>query len=241
MSLNDEYMKLNENDNAFNSLKVAQEFLEKDDIYKWKWASIAIHHALYSFCISALVHGNYDNVISSTKDDKSDWFTRDDEVWMKLRKEKVCNNRPYYRLIWQETNEKPPEKKEERRNNKTKKNKKRLIGFWTALARVMDGEYWMGRLCCTKPLVLSDVELEKIYFVVEYVRNDIVHFIPKTIIHNIDLIKKGLLIMVVAIEFFVKESKAMNLQSIFIDKSNLDYDFEEIKKYLTIQQDSQSY
>lgn len=195
---------LNEIDNAVNSLIVAKEFIEKNEIFKWKWVTIALHHCLYSFCISALVNGNYDNVLSFGKNEDSDgWLTRDDGKWKKLCKKKY-DERPYYRLIWSDTDENPPVKE-----NMSKKSSK-LIGFWTALARVLDGEFWMGRLECSKPLQLTDDELEKIYWATEFVRNDLVHFIPKIKVLNVEYLNKCLMIMIRSIEFLISESRSTN-------------------------------
>lgn len=203
---NENCLSLNEIDNAINSLIVAKEFIEKEDIFKWKWVTIALHHSLYSFCISALVNGNYDNVLSFGKNEDSDgWLTRDDEKWKRLCKKKY-DERPYYRMVWFDTDENPPEKKQKEPNNKSEK----LIGFWTALARVMDGELWMGRLVCTKPLLLEDDELEKIYWATEFVRNDLVHFIPKIKVLDVEYLKKCLMIMIRSIEFLISESRSIN-------------------------------
>ena len=203
---NENYLSLNEIDNAINSLMVAREFIEKDDVLKWKWVTIALHHSLYSFCISALVNGNYDNVISFSKNEDSDgWITRDDEKWKRLRKKKY-ETRPYYRMVWFETDENPPKMNPKEKNNKSEK----LIGFWTALARVMDGEFWMGRLSCSKPLVLEDDDLEKIYWATEFVRNDLVHFIPKIKVFDINYLKKCLIVIIKSIEFIITESRSIN-------------------------------
>lgn len=205
MENEDKYLSLNEIDNAINSLIVAKEYIEKEVIFKWKWVTIALHHSLYSFCISALVHGNYDNVLSFSKNEDSDgWLTRDDEKWKRLRK-KSYDVRPYFRIIWYDTDETPPEIKPKDNKNKTEK----LIGFWTALARVMDGEQWMGRLVCTKALQLEDDDLEKIYWVTEFVRNDLVHFIPKIKVLDVEYLKKCLMITIRSIEFLISESRSI--------------------------------
>ncbi len=199
------FLSLNEIDNAINSLIVAKEFIEKDDIFKWKWVAIALHHSLYSFCISALVNGNYDNVLSNTKNEDTDgWLTRDNEKWKRLCK-KNYENRKYYRLVWFDKEEKPPEKKPTPQKNSQQK----LIGFWTALARVMDGEYWMGRTVRSKALHLNDEDLEKIYWVTEFVRNDLVHFIPKIKVLDIDYLKECLIVILESIEFLISDSNSI--------------------------------
>lgn len=205
MENEEKYLSLNEIDNAINSLIVAKEFIEKDEIFKWKWVAIALHHSLYSFCISALLNGNYDNVLSFAKNDDSDgWLTRDDEKWKRLCKKKY-NDRWYYRIYWVDTVEKPPEKKPTPKNN----SQQNLIGFWSALARAMDGEYWMGRLDGTKPLQINDMDLEKIYWVTKFVRNDLVHFIPKIKVLDIDYLKECLFVMIKSIEFLFSESRSI--------------------------------
>lgn len=206
------YLYLNEIDNAINSLNVAKNFIEKDEIFKWKWVTIALHHSLYSFCISALVNGNYDNVLAySKKEDTDQWVTRDNVTWKRLYKQKR-DDRPYYKIVWQSTNEYPMNSDEDNHPKEPKENNKneKLIGFWTALARVMDGEWWMGRLVCTQPLQLTDDDLEKIYWATEFVRNDLIHFIPKIKILDVIYLKKCLTVMVHAIEFIALESKSIS-------------------------------
>ena len=54
------YISIDEKENAIDSLETTLSFLGRDDNLKWKWFAIALHHSLYSFCISALEHGNYE-------------------------------------------------------------------------------------------------------------------------------------------------------------------------------------
>lgn len=49
-------------ENALDSLETACFLLGRKGNTKWKWISISIHHSLYSFCISYLDKGNYENV-----------------------------------------------------------------------------------------------------------------------------------------------------------------------------------
>lgn len=54
-------------ENAIDSLETACFLLNREGNTKWKWISISIHHALYSFCISYLHKGNYERVSSINK------------------------------------------------------------------------------------------------------------------------------------------------------------------------------
>lgn len=51
-----EYLRIDEKENAIDSLRRAAEFLKnvKDNLYDWKWFIIAIHHATHCFMLVAL-------------------------------------------------------------------------------------------------------------------------------------------------------------------------------------------
>lgn len=202
-----QHMIIDEIANAVDSLFVATEFIGKDSPFKWKWVAFALHHSLYSFCISVLVNSNFDRVQANNKENEVRYFSHDFKNYFKLSK-RCYNSRPYFRLECEKILEDNVPK--ESKNSDTK-GKKKLIGFWTALARVMEGNYWMGSFTNSKPLELSDEELEQIYNVVEYVRNDLVHFNPK--IKGIDIgeLKKELSIFIRAIKFLIKESNTLPL------------------------------
>lgn len=64
---NGELAYFDHTENAIDSLETACFLLNREGNTKWKWISISIHHALYSFCISYLHKGNYERVSSINK------------------------------------------------------------------------------------------------------------------------------------------------------------------------------
>jgi len=172
---------IDEKENAIDPLETALSFLSREDNLKWKWFTLALHHSLYSFCISALVHGNYEQVLSKGYND-------DKDVSGKFGNEKPRKSRivqfyikkyrtPAYRIEWDEVESFP---KPTKKIKSKKKKKEKLISFWTALARVQDDYSWMKRFVHTKAVKISDEELKFICWLSEEVRNDLTHFIPKT-------------------------------------------------------------
>ncbi len=190
-------------DNALDSLLVAKNFIELSNEYKWKWCTIALHDCLYALAISALVNGNYDNVIEGRFVDGGTIVKWGDDEIGEIQKVKTYPNRHYYRIEYDVPNSNSGM---DVKNKKSKNDK--LIGFWTALARVMDGGYWMKRMISHKPLVLSDDELEEIHFVKE-LRNDFVHYIPSVKVHSVEQIKRGLKVVVKSIDFLLNESNTI--------------------------------
>lgn len=193
-------------ENAIDSLETALTFFNRNDNLKWKWIVFALHHSLYSFCISALDRGNYETVLFKGYDEDNKivaWKGNEEEV----KKSEIVPfyikniKTPAYRINWVEVSKsKPPKVK-----SKTK-NRQKLIGFWTALARVQDDYFWMGRLYGQKALQISDDELEKICWLVEAVRNDITHYIPKGYVIDVPSIIESCKVVVRKIEFLALES-----------------------------------
>jgi len=54
MSTQEDYFEINEIENLIDNLEMAAHFLEASIPYKWKWATIALHQALYGALISTL-------------------------------------------------------------------------------------------------------------------------------------------------------------------------------------------
>ncbi|NWF89928.1 MAG: hypothetical protein HXY50_10760 [Ignavibacteriaceae bacterium] len=205
-------LHIDEKENAIDSLETALQFLVRNDNLKWKWFAFAIHHSLYSFCISALENGNYENVLYKGKEDN--WvvsFLNHSEkkisriVPFFIRKYKT----PAFRITWEIISELPTSKS----NKKQKISKDNLIGFWTALARVQDQYFWMGRLSCSKAVQISDAELEDIVWLAEAVRNDLTHFVPKSYAIDILSIINSSQIILNKIEFLAFQSHSI----LFVD------------------------
>ena len=159
--------------NAIDSLEVASILMERENNLKWKYVTMAISHSLYSFCICSLRNGSNISLIGKNKDnnDSGHKFTRDGINFKKSEKKEISKNNSVYRIIWNKITDNQEidtilyhEKlfnslSDDEQHELHYKNDDCLIGFWTALARVMDGVFWMGRTCVTKPLILSDNEL----------------------------------------------------------------------------------
>lgn len=190
-------------ENTVDSLETAVIFLDRSDEYKWKWISFALHHALYSLCVASLVQGNYEVVLKSQGDDSKNYFRRG--VHDKWKKSKIVrhDDSPYYTIEWDEIEDNPPQ-------IESKTNRKRkiehLISFWSALARVQDQEYWMGRLYGIKALKLTESQVKNIIWLVVEVRNDLMHFIPKSYGISIKDLKAAFIDIIEVIEFLTFES-----------------------------------
>ena len=199
---------VNEIENAVDSIETATLFLERTDNYKWKWISFALHHALYSFCIVSLVQGNYEVVLKSHDNDSNCFFRKGtEEKWKKSNKVRIDNG-PYYIIEWKAIEGKPPKIRSKSKRNK--KQKKQLIGFWSALARVQDQEFWMGRLYGIKALKLTESQRKNIEWLVLDVRNDLMHFVPKSYGISIEDLKAALNDIIQVIEFLAFESNAVH-------------------------------
>jgi hypothetical protein len=158
-------------ENAIDSLETIIQFFNREDNLKWKWIVLSLHHALYSFCILNLEGSNYHDVLSyGNSDDENILFKRDSEKWKRSKIIKRGNQGGYV-IEWEKIEGEPPI------NKKQKKKKEKLIGFWTALARVQDKELWMGRFTDSKPITISDEEWESIEYL-NYFRNKLTHYIP---------------------------------------------------------------
>lgn len=179
-------INLDEKENAIDSLETALSFLNREDNLKWKWFVLALHHSLYSFCISSLKHGNFEQVLSKEYSNGENMYVKfeDDQP----KKSKIVPffingyKTPAYRIEWEVVDSFP----ESKQIKKGKKKKEKLISFWTALARVQDDYYWMRRGMHTKAVNINDEELHSICWLSEKVRNDLMHFIPKG--YSIDIL-----------------------------------------------------
>lgn len=195
-------------ENAIDSIETVIDFLEREDNLKWKWIVFALHHSLYCFCISALEKGNYEIVLHRGYQEDNKIFIRKGND-TKPKRSKIIPfflgkyKTPAYRIEWDEA-EKIPEKKLK------PKSTSKLIGFWTALARVQDEYFWMGRLHGQKALTISDEELEKICWLIEKVRNDLTHFVPKGYSIDILSIIDACQVVLQKIEFLALDSYSIN-------------------------------
>ncbi len=201
---------IDEKENAIDSLETALSFLIRDDNLKWKWVVLALHHSLYSFCISALEHGNYENVLSRKYGEDDDWIVHIGKD--SPRKSKIVPfyikeyKTPAYRIEWELI-----DKNTSTNTKKTsKKQKEKLINFWTALARVQDNYFWMGRYFNSKAVEITDEELHDICWLSEKVRNDLMHFIPKGYSIDILSIINATKVVLKVIYFLVFESFTIN-------------------------------
>jgi len=158
-------------------LKTASQIIMTSEEFKWKWITIALHHSLYSFCISCQSQGNYDNVLSSGHDDINSYAQMGNDEYFRESIREYIYKTPAYRIKWKVTNYRDEKEIPLQKISSNKLNK--LISFWTALARVQDGYYWMGRLINIKPLILNDDQIRLIAHLT-MLRNEIIHFVPKT-------------------------------------------------------------
>ena len=166
--------------NAVDSLETASSFLDRADTFKWKWITIALDHALYGFCVSAVAIGDPFNVLSDTNDD-GHMFERPGQGWRRSKRVKIDGG-PAYRIEWElcDPAPEPTEQLEPSELRLARLLKGDLIGFWTALARAQDPALWMARMSNTRALQVSDDQMRGIVRLHNLVRNELVHFVPKT-------------------------------------------------------------
>lgn len=214
---------LNTIENAIDSLETALTFIDRKDNLKWKWISIAIHHSLYSFCIASLVNSNFEDVISNgSDDDKISYLKKGNDFKYKQSHKKKRLNSNGYTIEWTTSDFEPSIIS----NAKLSKYRgKKLIGFWTALARVQDQIFWMGRLSYTKALILNENEWQSIEWITEQVRNNCVHFVPKYWKVHIKDVKDSIKNILRVIEF-------LSIDSFSIISSEQERNHERIKQTL---------
>ena len=227
---------VDEKENAIDSLETALSFLNRNDNLKWKWVAFALHHSLYSFCIAALENGNYENVLVKGNESKI-MVKKGNDAWKKASPKPFFIGKfqtSAFRIEWENSLDEP----EFTFTKKKKMPKQSLIGFWTALARVQDDYFWMGRLYGMKAVKINDVELKQIVWLTDAVRNDLTHFIPKGYsISAIDVIEASLTFIKI-IEFLTIESFAILFLSHDNSISRIKSCLGEIRKRLTIEKDN---
>jgi len=202
----DDYVTINTVNNALDSLETAAQFLARSDNLKWKWAAIALHHSLYSFCIACLEYGNSNRVLSSGRnDDEALFVSKDGETWFKSKRTKRPSS-PGYTIEWVPIEKKPP--RPTLPNKKDSKPRPKTISFWTALARVQDGFSWMDRRQF-RPLILSEDEWIYIEWLAISIRNELIHFSPKTYLLPVAEIQQACSHVLRPIEFLSLESGAI--------------------------------
>ncbi len=161
-------------ENAVDSLETTVSYFERNDNLKWKWIVFSLHHALYMFCAINLEGGNFHQVLANGyNDDEDNYFQKGNERWKKSKRI-PRNNSPGYTIQWEFIDGEPQFKA----SGKQRKRKEKLIGFWTALARVQDKEMWMARYIHSKAISLSEEQWLNVEWLTENVRNQLTHFIP---------------------------------------------------------------
>jgi hypothetical protein len=205
------FLEVNALTNAANYLESAAQFLQRDDDFKWKWVAIAIFHALYGFSIVALEDG-YPERISvplGRKDDQDVFVKRlGSKVWSRPTKMYLTRNKAAYRIKWEMRSEEPAQSSTPDTDVQFIFAKRKLIGVWTALARIQDG-VWMERLFNSHRVTINDEDLKAIEWLGLKVRNELVHFVPKLQGISVEGIWCGCLAALTVIESLVFESNTI--------------------------------
>jgi len=201
---------VNELENAVDSLETGCAFLTRTDALEWKWIAFAIHHSLYSFCVTCLCGCNPSRVLSyrKRKDDDGNLCQIGNSPWMRSRRVTIGDG-PAYRIKWEPAAEIIPDEDPKPIDPIAllrQQEELPLIGFWTALARVQDSVLWMARLSISNALVLSDEEMLQLVWLNKQVRNDLMHFKPKSYTIFIDGVRTATLTALKAIEFLAVHS-----------------------------------
>ena len=226
----DKTMYIDSVENAIDSLETTLMYFDRNDNLKWKWIVFSLHHSLYMFCTINLEGGNYTQVLSNGYDeDKNVHFTRGDGI---VKKSKI-NKRPNsngYEIGWEQIEKSWEELIEEWKlkdnSNRIVGRKHKLINFWTALARVQDGEHWMARYVHSKPITLTEDNWTSIEWITDEVRNQLTHFIPMGLSMPVLSLKKACFDIVSVIE----QLAFYTGQVMYIDEGNKD----RVKKSIEI-------
>lgn len=198
--------------NALDSLETASSFLSRQDSYKWKWIAIALDHALYGFCVSAVSMHDPFNVLKNKTSDNGHMFERSGQGWKRSKQVKIDEGKTPYRIVWESCDPPTEPLKDLDADPQTiaERTEGSLIGFWTALARAQDPVFWMSRMSNTCALELSDDQMRSIFRLHELVRNELVHFVPKTNIFIVKGIQNVSKDIINAISFLVFKSFAVH-------------------------------
>lgn len=143
---------------------------------KWKDIIMHLHHALYMYSIAIIKGSNPDDVTNSGRDNYNNiFFKKGNDRWKKSRIVRYKDT-PLFQFEWDYIDYEP--KFDYAPLDENENIRRNLIGFWTAIARIQDGEFYMGRLGA-KPISLTDEEKDAIIKLNNY-RNKFEHFIPVT-------------------------------------------------------------
>lgn len=195
---------LNVTENAIDSLESAVAFIDREDTLRWKWVSIAVHNALYSFCIACLAAGGRHRVLAPSQNPKEThyWQLGENQPWQVSSKAKRPQGHGYT-LNWTTIDGAPPTYAS---SPSARPKSEYLIGIWTALARVQDKDHWMASYSVKGVLVLSEEEWKSIEWLTERVRNACLHFGPTSVAISIERARKASLDIIRVIEFLALDS-----------------------------------
>ncbi|MBL7960710.1 hypothetical protein JNL27_10785 [bacterium] len=157
---------------------------------KWKWVSISLTHALYGFCIAALRRGSNTHVVDRGNDADKNTYIKlgTDVLWKKLIR-KNRDNGYGFTITWEDTDFIPDVKFEAQAHRQLK-----VIGFWTALARVQDSVFYMPFSHMDNfTISLTESQWQAVDWLYNKVRNELLHFLPKEYAISIDLVKTSCL------------------------------------------------
>jgi len=199
---NSKFLYIDEIQNAIDSLNTVLFMLNKDDKLKWKWIVLCLQHSLYHFCIANLKGTNYTQVLTTKgrTDDDNHYFKRGNEKWKKSQKIDQGKSGAYL-IKWIEIDGEPPIKEKKGTNMV----KELLIPFWTAFARVQDGEFWMAQFIKPTPLKVDDDSLKSVEELMYY-RNKFMHFAPIGTLLNIEKLKNLILPVIDLISFLALDT-----------------------------------
>ncbi len=167
---------LDEKTNALDSLETAAMFIQREGDLRWKWICLAIHDALYGFCVVSLSHGGPVDITESRETNCT--VQIGDDPPLRPRNEFLPGRTSGpYRIRWEPCVRLLEETFDPERLFEQSR-KRNLIGFWTAIARIQDSTFWMSRYTIGQAITLTDQELTTLEVLHRHIRNQIVHFRP---------------------------------------------------------------
>lgn len=194
-NIHTDFLNVDEVENAVDSLETASHLTSRPGNLKWKWIAHALDHSFYSFMIANLTNGNWHNVLEWKKNaDDGVMYLQNEKAWisrkvywrdlypsLELEKKHQAFNIRWDPIRVEDFPKHTSETRQMKGGSERNPDERGLIGFWTALARVQDGQFYMNRIAFRSPpgLILTDQQRESIVKLHDHVRNEFEHFRPK--------------------------------------------------------------
>jgi hypothetical protein len=190
------YLRIDEKENALDSLHKATDFLQytKIDLLYWKWFIVAIHHASYHLMLLTLQNTDQSGIWREPKKRVNRGLCdKMVDIWKWLIA-MIRHNRGLSRKVVDIGNP-----------------KNMLVDFLEAFGRIQNKERMRG-YCNSKPFIANNKHKEAVKTLNTILRNNFVHFSPKGWSIQIQYIIDAVLPTLEVIEFLVFDSGRLFLE-----------------------------